>query len=150
MRYYIANLAVHVVVMLALIVIIIVFSDRNRKRKTKHAITYFVPTVAAVIAAFYLFKITGPRLLDLSDVATQNYYSYTGQIEEISPLNNSFLIDGDRYYINPLRDLPEAGEKVRIRYTRYSNYVISVEAVDELDINGVINEQMETAVDIPD
>lgn len=149
MKYYIANLSVHVLIVLALTVIIIIFSNRNKRRETKHVLSYFVPTLLAIGVAFYMYFITAPRLLDMSDVATQNYYSYTGQIEEISLLNNSFIIDGTRYYINPLRDLPREGSKVRIRYTRFSNYVISVEPVDEVDVTGAINEELETAVNIP-
>ena len=149
MKYYIANLSIHVLMVLALTVIIIIFSNRNKRRETKHVLTYFVPTLLAIGVAFYMYFITAPRLLDMSDVATQNYYSYTGQIEEISLLNNSFMIDGVRYYINPLRDLPREGSKVRIRYTRFSNYVISVEPVDEVDVTGAINEELETAVNIP-
>ena len=124
--------------------------NRNKKRLTRHVLSYFVPTILAVAVAFYVYFITGPRLLDLSDVATQNYYSYTGQIDEIALLNNSFTIDGVRYYINPMRELPREGSRVRIRYTRFSNYVISVEAVDEVDVTGAINEELETAVNISD
>lgn len=149
MKYYIANLAVHVVVTLIMIVSVIVFSNRNRKRKTRYVTTYFLPTALAVVTAFYMFYITGPRLLDLSDVATQNYYSYTGVIEERALLNNTLVIDGDTYYINPLRKLPPEGSKVRIRFTRFCNYVISVESVETLDISGAIDEEMETAVEIP-
>ena len=133
-----------------LTVVIIIFSNRNKKRLTRHVFSYFVPTILAVAVAFYVYFITGPRLLDLSDVATQNYYSYTGQIDEIALLNNSFTIDGVRYYINPMRELPREGSKVRIRYTRFSNYVISVEPVDEVDVTGAINEELETAVNISD
>ncbi|MBQ7274805.1 MAG: hypothetical protein IJR15_05040 [Clostridiales bacterium] len=150
MKYYIANLAVHVLLVLMLTVVIIIFSNRNKKRLTRHVFSYFLPTILAVAVAFYVYFITGPRLLDLSDVATQNYYSYTGQIDEIALLNNSFTIDGVRYYINPMRELPHEGSKVRIRYTRFSNYVISVEAVDEVDVTGAINEELETAVSISD
>ena len=150
MKYYIANLAVHVLLVLMLTVVIIIFSNRNKKRLTRHVFSYFLPTILAVAVAFYVYFITGPRLLDLSDVATQNYYSYTGQIDEIALLNNSFTIDGVRYYINPMRQLPHEGSKVRIRYTRFSNYVISVEAVDEVDVTGAITEELETAVNISD
>jgi len=149
LKYYIANLAVHVVVTLIMIVSVIVFSNRNRKRKTRYVAAYFLPTALAVVTAFYMFYITGPRLLDLSDVATQNYYSYTGVIEERALLNNTLVIDGDTYYINPLRELPPEGSKVRIRFTRFCNYVISVESVETLDISGAIDEEMETAVEIP-
>lgn len=149
MKYYIANLLVHIIVTVALIIMVVVFSNRNRKRKTKYPVSYFIPTVLSILAAAYMFFITGPRLLDLADVATQNYYSYTGVIDELSWVNNTLTVDGKLYYINPLRDLPAEGTKVRIRYTRYSNYVISVESVDEVDVTGAINEELETAVDLP-
>lgn len=149
MKYYIVNLCAHVLLVIAITVIIIISFNRNKKRETRHVLTYFMPTILALVVAFYVYFITGPRLLDLSDVATQNYYSYTGQIDEIALFNNSFTIDGVRYYINPLRDLPHEGSKVRIRYTRFSNYVISVESVDEVDVTGAINEELETAVNIP-
>ncbi len=149
MKYYIANLLVHIIVTVALIIMVVVFSNRNRKRKTKYPVSYFIPTVLSILAAAYMFFITGPRLLDLADVATQNYYSYTGVIDELSWVNNTLTVDGKLYYINPLRDLPEEGTKVRIRYTRYSNYVISVESVDVVDVTGAINEELETAVDLP-
>ncbi len=149
MKYYLANLALHLLVTLLLGLVVVIFADRNRKRKTKYPVSYFIPTVAAIIVATYAFHVAGPRLLDLSDVATQNYYSYTGVIEEIALFNNSLVIDGETYYINPMRDLPGEGSKVRIRYTRYSNYVISVEAVDTVDVSGAISEELETAVDIP-
>lgn len=149
MKYYIVNLCAHVLLVIAITVIIIISFNRNKKRETRHVLTYFMPTILALVVAFYVYFITGPRLLDLSDVATQNYYSYTGQIDEIALFNNSFTIDGVRYYINPLRDLPREGSKVRIRYTRFSNYVISVESVDEVDVTGAINEELETAVNIP-
>lgn len=143
MKYYIANLAVHLAVTLIFIILLIVFSNRNKKRKTKYPVSYFIPTVLAIVIVAYVYGITGPRLLDLSDVATQDYYSYTGEIDEISVFNNTLTVDGQVYYINPLRKLPGVGEKVRIRYTRFSRYVISVEVVDELDISGAIAEDSE-------
>lgn len=143
MKYYIANLAVHLAVTIIFIILLIVFSNRNKKRKTKYPVSYFIPTVLAIVIVAYVYGITGPRLLDLSDVATQDYYSYTGEIDEISVFNNALTVDGQEYYINPLRELPEVGEKVRIRYTRFSRYVISVEVVNELDVSGAIAEDSE-------
>lgn len=143
MKYYIVNLAVHLAVTIIFIILLIVFSNRNKKRKTKYPVSYFIPTVLAIVIVAYVYGITGPRLLDLSDVASQDYYSYTGEIDEISLFNNTLTVDGQEYYINPLRELPGVGEKVRIRYTRFSRYVISVEVVDELDVSGAIAEDSE-------
>ncbi len=143
MKYYIANLAVHLAVTIIFIILLIVFSNRNKKRKTKYPVSYFIPTVLAIVIVAYVYGITGPRLLDLSDVASQDYYSYTGEIDEISVFNNTLTVDGQEYYINPLRELPGVGEKVRIRYTRFSRYVISVEVVNELDVSGAIAEDSE-------
>ena len=149
MRYFLANLAVHIIVNVVLIVLIVVFSNRNRHGKTRYPVSYFIPTVLAVIVAIYAYNITWPRLLDLSDVASRNYYSYTGEVSGVSVLHNYIVIDGETYYINPTRNIPEAGSKVRIRYTRYGNYIIDVDPVDDLDITGAINDELETAVDIP-
>ena len=143
MKYYIVNLAVHLAVTIIFVILLIVVSNRNKKRKTKYPVSYFIPTVLAIVIVAYVYGITGPRLLDLSDVASQDYYSYTGEIDEISLFNNTLTVDGQEYYINPLRELPGVGEKVRIRYTRFSRYVISVEVVDELDISGAIAEDSE-------
>ena len=63
MKYYIANLSIHVLMVLALTVIIIIFSNRNKRRETKHVLTYFVPTLLAIGVAFYMYFITAPRLI---------------------------------------------------------------------------------------
>ena len=104
MKYYLANLGVHIAVNLILTLIVIVSSDRNKRGQTKHALTYFLPFVVSIVTVLYMINFTAPRLLDLTDVTGQNYYSYTGTLEEISSMNNYFIIDGEKYYINPLRD----------------------------------------------
>lgn len=149
MKYYIANLLVHLVVTIVIFIVVVISTNRNKKRETKHALTYFLPLFASVVMFFYVFLYTGPRLLDLTDVVRQNYYSCTGVIEAVSPINNYLTIDGVRYYINPLRDIPEEGQTVRIRYTNYSKYSISVEVIDEVDITETITEELETAVVTP-
>ncbi|MCQ2515626.1 MAG: hypothetical protein MJ094_02025 [Saccharofermentans sp.] len=149
MKYYIVNLIAHLIVTVILFIVIVVGTNRNKKRETKHVLTYFLPLIASALMAFYLITITGPRLLDLTDVVRQNYYSYTGVIDEVSPANNYLVVDGVRYYINPLRYIPEVGQTVRIKYTQYSKYSVSVEVMDEIDITESINEELETAVVTP-
>ena len=149
MKYFLINLCVHLFVTLLLVILIIIFANRNKHGKTKYPVSYFIPTVLAVFVAFYVFNITGPRLLDVSNVAAQSYYSYTGEIERVSLVNNTLVIDGEVYYFNPMREVPEPGSKVRIRYTRYSKYIIEIEPVDDVDITGVINEDYENVADIP-
>ena len=144
MKYYLLNLAVHVAITIVLIAVTLFLFDRNRKRRTKYPVTYFAASVMAVVTVVYMFCFSGPRMLDLSDVATQDYYSYTGTIDDISIFNNAIEMDGEIYYINPLRKLPEEGTKVRIRYTRYSRYVISVDVIEDVDVTAAINEEMET------
>ena len=146
MKYYIANLAVHLAVTLIFIILLIVFSNRNKKRKTKYPVSYFIPTVLAIVIVAYVYGITGPRLLDLSDVASQDYYSYTGELESVSPLNNTMVIDGVTYYINPLRDIPEEGANVKVRYSRYGRYAVEVVVTEELNVADSLNEEMQTSV----
>lgn len=146
MKYYLANLGVHIAINLILTLIVIRSSDRNRKGQTKHTLTYFLPFIMSIVTVLYMINFTAPRLLDLTDVTGQNYYSYTGTLEEISSMNNYFIIDGQKYYINPLRDIPEVGSLVKIRYTRYGKYVIEVTRSEEVNISDSINEEIQTAI----
>ena len=57
---------------------------------------------------------------------------------DVSPLKNYFEIDGEHYYMNPLRNKIEEGDEVRIRFTPYAKYVVDVtdlgeEAAEELE-----------------
>ena len=145
MKYFIANLSVHLVVTLLLIILIVVFTNRNKRGSTKHTFTYFLPFILSAVAVVYMVIYTAPRLLDLTDVTNQNYYSYTGFVEEIAPLNNYIVIDGTTYYINPLRDLPIEGSYVRVRYTTYSKYAIEVSFMEEVNVDDSVIEEMQTA-----
>ncbi|HAW16069.1 MAG TPA: hypothetical protein DCW41_05125 [Clostridiales bacterium] len=135
MKYFLANLGLHLLVNFILTLIVIIGSNRNNRGQTKHSLTYFVPFMVSILTVLYMVKITGPRLLDLTDVAGQNYYSYTGTIEEKSAFKNYLIVDGEKYFINPLRDLPEEGSYVKIRYTRYSKYVIEVAPAEAVPID---------------
>ena len=50
MRYFMLNLAIHCVVLVILIMLVCIFAKRNKKRKTKKVIAYFLPVVFAVLA----------------------------------------------------------------------------------------------------
>jgi len=126
MRYYLLNLAVHVVILAVLILLACIFAKRNRKRKTKSVFGYFLPTVFAIIAILDLSLITAPRLMDISSVAGRSYYYDTGEVTEVSFLKTSFIVDGKRYYINPMRLKIKVGDTVRIKHTQYSNFTAEV------------------------
>jgi len=146
MKYFIANLAVHAIVSLVFIILSVFFSNRNRKGKTKHPVAYFLPLVFCAVAVVYTVFFTGPRLLDIAAVKSDNYYSYTGTLEDVSVFNNALVVDGERYYINPLRDVPEEGANVKVRYTRYGHYVVEVVVAEEMDVDSSINEEKQTSV----
>ena len=146
MKYYLANLGVHLLVTVILILILVITTNRNKRGECKRGIWYFLPLVISAVTVFYLLSYTAPRLLDLSYIIDSNYYSYTGKIEEISQFGNSVVIDGTTYYINPLRELPAPGTSVRIRYSRYSHYAIDVAPYEELNVPDTINEELQTTV----
>lgn len=131
MRYFIANLLAHFGVILVLITLLIVFSKRNKARKNRYAFSYLLPTFFAIITILYLGFIVGPRLLDITDVINGTYQSYTGTLEEKSFFNNYVVVDGYRFYHNPLHEIPEIGDPVRVLYTHNSNFTVSVERVEE-------------------
>ena len=99
MRYFIANLAVHLIILAALTVFACIFASRNRKRKTKHVISYFFPILFALVAIIDIVLYTAPRLLDINSMINSNYYYTTGTVEKIGFLKNYFIIDGNYYYL---------------------------------------------------
>lgn len=146
MKYYIANLAAHTLVVAFLVLLMIIFTNRNRKHKTKHSLTFFMPLLIAGVIIYDMLFLTAPRFLDLSAVVNQNYYSYTGTVEKIGYLNNYIVIDGKTYYINPLRDLPSPGTSVRVKYSRHGHYAIEVAPIETLNVTDSLNEEMQTTV----
>ena len=84
MRYYLLNLALHALILLALILLACVFTLRNRKRKTKSVIGYFLPSLFAVLAILDLAFITAPRLMDISSVAGRSLMYLSSRT--VSPL----------------------------------------------------------------
>lgn len=146
MKYFIANLSVHTIVALVFVILCVVFANRNRRGKTRHPVTYFLPIVFCALAVLYTIFFTAPRLLDIAAVKSDNYYSYTGTLEEVSVFNNFLVVDGKRYYINPLRTIPEEGTNVKVRYTKYGHYVVEVVAAEEMDVDSSINEEKQTSI----
>ena len=138
MRYYIANLAFHFVITAVFVVLTCIFAARNRKHKTKHIVTYFFPIAFAIIALVDIIVYTAPRMLDINGVVNNNYFYNTGTIEKIGFLNNYFVIDGDYYYLNPMRNTLHEGDTVRVKHTQYSSYTVDWTIISggEPDENG--------------
>ena len=126
MRYFLVNLAIHVVILGLLIMLTCIFSLRNKKRKTKSVIAYFFPLLFALVAVLDLAFITAPRLMDISNVAGNSYFYDTGEVTEVSFLKNYFVVDGKRYFMNPLRLKVKVGDTVRIKHTYYSLFTSEV------------------------
>ena len=126
MNYFFANLATHGLLCIFLIVLMVIFTNRNFKRKTKHALTYFLPVLLLIIIGFDVFRYLAPRLFDINNVLGNVTYTYTGKVESVSAFKNYFVIDGKTYYINPMRGDVEVGSTIRIKYTPTSNYVIKI------------------------
>ncbi|MCQ2481995.1 MAG: hypothetical protein MJ153_00725 [Clostridia bacterium] len=127
MKYFIANLSAHSLLMIFLLILLIIFSNRNRRRKNKWAFSYLIPVVLSVGIVIYISLIIAPRFCDITDVLSQNYQSYTGTLEKKSFFNNYIIVDGTRYYYNPLHEIPNEGENVKVLYTHNSNFAMSVE-----------------------
>lgn len=124
MRYFIANLALHIAITVIIIVLMCVFAGRNRKKKTKHVITYFFPILFAIIAIVDIVLYTAPRMMDINCMISSNYYYNTGTVTKIGFLKNYFIIDGEYYYANPLRNTLTEGDTVRVKHTQYSFYTV--------------------------
>ncbi len=128
MRYFILNLLAHLLVMIILMIITVVFYERNRKRKTKHGFMFFAPVLFAVITIVYAVMLPAPRLLDVKNVASGKYSSESGIVESIGWFKNTVTIDGVTYCINPRAPMPAIGERVKIKHTSYSRFIMEMEA----------------------
>ncbi|MBQ6304751.1 MAG: hypothetical protein IJK83_12145 [Clostridiales bacterium] len=126
MRYFIANLAVHLIILAALTVFACIFASRNRKRKTKHVISYFFPILFALVAIIDIVLYTAPRLLDINSMINSNYYYTTGTVEKIGFLKNYFIIDGNYYYLNPLHNNLNESDLVRVKHTPFSSFTVEM------------------------
>ena len=131
MRYFIVNLAVHLAVTILFVVLTSVRAGYNRRKKTKHVISYFFPIAFALIAIVDIVLYTAPRLMDINSLINSNYYYNTGAVENISFMRNYFVIDGDYYYINPLRNKLTEGDVVRVKHTPYSRFTVDIMTISD-------------------
>ena len=131
MRYFIVNLAVHLLVTILFVVLTALRAGHNRRKKTKHVITYFFPIAFALVAIVDIVMYTAPRLMDLNSLINSNYYYHTGEVEKIGFMKNYFVIDGDYYYMNPLRNQLTEGDVVRVKHTPYSLFTVDIATISE-------------------
>ncbi|MCR5804745.1 MAG: hypothetical protein K6G47_10825 [Clostridia bacterium] len=131
MKYFIFCLILHILVMLVFIVVTLLFSERNRKRKTKHGFMFFAPVFFAVITIAYAIIFAMPVLMDIKNVSSGKYQSYTGYVEEIGQTKTCVTIDGTKFMINPTAPMPEIGEYVKIRYAGSSKLIMEMEAAQD-------------------
>ena len=131
MRYFIVNLAVHLAVTILFVVLTCVRAGYNRRKKTRHIVSYFFPIAFALIAIVDIVLYTAPRLMDINSLINSNYYYNTGAVEDISFMRNYFVIDGDYYYINPLRNKLTEGDVVRVKHTPYSRFTVDIMTISD-------------------
>ena len=60
MRYFIVNLAMHLLITGIFVMLTCIAAGRNRRKKTKYAIAYFFPIVFALAAILYIVHFTAP------------------------------------------------------------------------------------------
>ena len=131
MRYFIANLAMHLVITGIFVVLTCVAAGRNKNKKTKHVIFYFFPIVFALALVLYIVFYTAPRLMDINSLINSNYYYNSGTVEKIGFMKNYFVINGEHYYLNPLHNKLVEGDNVRVKYTPYSSFTVEVMKIEE-------------------
>ena len=133
MKYYFVNLAAHILVTALFVVLTCLFAGRNRRKKTKHIVTYFFPIAFALIAIVDIVLYTAPRMMDINSMINSNYYYTSGTVENIGFMKNYFVLDGDYYYMNPLRNTLSEGDTVRVKHTPNSMFTIEVTKLTDSD-----------------
>jgi hypothetical protein len=128
MKYFIVNLLIHLLIFSSFVALMLVFLKRNRKRKTRHGVSFLIPVFFSALAVVYMVFFTGPRILDIPNVVSSNYMMVTGVFESSSNMGNTIRVDGIDYCINPMAKLPSEGSLVRLKYTTYSRYIMEMQA----------------------
>lgn len=133
MRYFIVNLAAHLIVTIALVVLTCVFAGRNKRRKTRYMPMYFLPILLALLAIIDIIVITAPRMMDINSMINDNFYLDSGEVEDIGFMKNYFVIDGKHYYMNPLRNKMNEGDVVKVKHTPYSSFTVDITMVKDAE-----------------
>lgn len=126
MRYFIVNLAVHLMITAMFSVLTCVFAGRNRRKKTKHVLSYFFPIAFALVAIIDISLYTAPRLMDVNSMINNNFFYTTGSVESIGVMRNYFVIDGKYYYLNPIHNTLKVNDVVRVAHTPYSSFTVDI------------------------
>ena len=117
--------------MASFVVLTCIFAGRNRRKKTKHVLTYFFPILFALVAIFDIVLYTAPRLMDINSMISSNYFYTTGAVEDVGFLKNYFVIGGDYYYMNPLHNTLNKGDTVRVKHTPYSLFTVEITTISD-------------------
>jgi hypothetical protein len=126
MRYFIVNLAVHLMITVIFSVLTCVFAGRNRRKKTKHVLSYFFPIAFALVAIIDISLYTAPRLMDVNSMINNNFFYTTGSVDSIGVMRNYFVIDGKYYYLNPIHNTLKVNDVVRVAHTPYSSFTVDI------------------------
>ncbi|MBR2551058.1 MAG: hypothetical protein IKE92_13780 [Clostridiales bacterium] len=126
MRYFIVNLAVHLMITAMFSVLTCVFAGRNRRKKTKHVLSYFFPIAFALVAIIDISLYTAPRLMDVNSMINNNFFYTTGSVDSIGVMRNYFVIDGKYYYLNPIHNTLKVNDVVRVAHTPYSSFTVDI------------------------
>ena len=118
----------HVVIFAIIVVVMIFFLGRNGQHKTKHAVSYFIPCLLAMLAVADMIVVCAPRLIDIPNVISDRCLVYSGKFQSVSFCGNIIYVDGEKFYINPKADLPDIGDYIKIRYTENSRYIMEMTA----------------------
>ncbi len=103
-----------------------VFAGRNRRKKTKHVLSYFFPIVFALVAIIDISLYTAPRLMDVNSMINNNFFYTTGSVDSIGIMRNYFVIDGKYYYLNPIHNTLKVNDVVRVAHTPYSSFTVDI------------------------
>ena len=103
-----------------------VFAGRNRRKKTKHVLSYFFPIAFALVAIIDISLYTAPRLMDVNSMINNNFFYTTGSVDSIGFMRNYFVIDGKYYYLNPIHNTLKVNDVVRVAHTPYSSFTVDI------------------------
>lgn len=130
MTYFFINLAFHLMISVVLFIILRHFFINDQQRKNKVWISYFFPVVASIILLTQASYFTFPRVLASAEMIRNDFSLQTGTVEEVGFLNNKLVIEGEKYYFNPMIYKPKEGDSLIYQSTNYARYIVKMSVSD--------------------
>lgn len=133
MFYFYLCLFLSLGICLALLLLVLKRLKINALGQNQYKESYFLPIlIAGLLASFIIFDLQA-RILDLSDILSDNCLTLKLSSENYQQEGNKLLINGERYFLSPIHKKLDTNKLYKFKLTKYSHICLSSEEIDSLN-----------------